>query len=629
MLPKFNLATVRIASAVPALDRDFDYLIPNDFVDRLRIGSLVQIPFGKSNDTKLAYVVLMRAQDLSTKDELKSIASMVSPFPQFAQEQLKFLRALANRQGSSFSELIRNAAPKRSTLVEKRLEKGSKPADSDTETGSTSQSNHEPTRTFVRLPSSELSQESSEQSWITLFVDRAKQKLHKGQSTIILLPDFRELGELESAFEKLGLAERTTRIVASDKLTAAYASHLQALGDEARIIYGLRSAALAPAHRLGLICALDESDSAFVEQSSPYWVCRDAVLTRSQSASSDVLFASRVASAEIERLVDIGFIQREVMPINAPAVHVNHTSQRLDETSFRLIRKSLDDGKNVLVQVAALGHTNSLFCSHCGQLARCQSCNSNLVLTLSTKPTCRYCTRASAEARCACGKSEWRWGRAGLDRVAEELAKSFVEATIVSASGVDVFTEVNSDRTIVVATAGSEPKTKGGYDVALFIDADAQLSGSRLRNSETAVRHWLNACAKLAPSGKAIFRISDSNFARMVARFAIDEISKQEWQARKEAALPPARRLASITSNDQVSLSHIFKLLSPSFDCFKTQANSNKIGIFYNYQDFDLLKQTIANALKGLAEIKTIRSPSGKFRNSRAVTVKFDDVELI
>jgi primosomal protein N' (replication factor Y) len=628
MPAKSNLATVRIASAVPALDRDFDYLIPPEMAESLQIGSLVQIPFGKSNAAKSAYVISLRTQPAMTASELKSIESILSPFPQFAEEQLAFLRALANRQGSSFSELIAHAAPKRSTLVEKR--NASKPTHSDSPKSpiTASNSNGQPNRTFVRLPATEKSQNTKDQSWINLFVGKAAERLVNGHSTIILVPDFRELDELDSGLEQLGLAKQSIRIVASDKLTVSYQNYLHALGDEARIVYGLRTAVLAPAHQLGLICVLDESDSAFVEQASPYWVCRDAVLTRGNSAHCDVLFASRIASAEMERFIEIGFVKRELLPVNAPAVHLNNSAQRLDETSFRLIRKALDSNKNVLVQVATLGHTNSLFCSECGELARCRTCNSALVLTLSATPTCRYCASDSRESRCACGNARWRWGRAGLDRVAEELAKSFADATLVSASGSEILTWVDSIRTIVVSTAGSEPKTNGGFEVVLFIDADAQLAGNRLRNSETAVRHWLNACAKLAPSGKAIFRISDSNFARLLSRFAIDELSHQEWQSRKESGMPPARRLASVTATDQMWLGQLFKTLSPHFECFRNQDNG-KVGVLFDYQKFDALKQAISNCLRALPETKATTSASGKPRNIRAVTVKFDDVELI
>jgi len=605
------------------------------------MGSLVSVPFGRSNSAKQAYVIRLAPADEAENRSLKHIQSIVSEFAQFASEQLQFLQELSARQNSSFSELLAQAAPARSVRVEKRLLKpsaematrsaiesatGEVAAKASQPTQSTQPT--QPTRTFVRLPTTESSQLASQQSWCRLFIDSAIDKLNRGQSALVLLPDFRDLAQFEAALEQEPIRNQAVRFVATDSLTTRYESQLQALSGSPRLIYGLRTAVLAPAHQLGLICALDESDSAFVEPSSPYWLCRDAALTRSNSSKADLLFASRIASAEIERLIEIGYVERQSMPLNSPAVHVNNTTQRLDETSFRLIRNALDQDLNVLVQVASLGHTTALFCSDCGQLARCSKCNSPLVLTISTEPTCRYC-KLTERSECECGKGHWRWGRAGLDRVADELLLSFQDATVISASGADAIAEITTKRTVVVSTAGSEPRCDQGYAVALFIDADAQLSGNRLRNAEIALRHWLNACAKLSRGAKVIFRISDSNFSRMLSRFAIDELSLQEWLSRKESGLPPARRLASTSCSDQLTLSKMFETMSRDFECFRTQLQPNKIGILYDYGQADFLKQKISSALQLIPDTKQTRTGSGKIRTTRAVTVKYDDVEMI
>ena len=638
MSGEVTTATVRIPSAVPALDRDFAYLVPGELEDSIQIGSLVSVPFGRSNAAKNAYVISLAKVEEEETRSLKHIQSIVSPLAQFASEQLQFLQELAARQNSSFSELLAQAAPARSVRVEKRLLKTS--AEMATRSAIESATGEvaakptqptqstQPTRTFVRLPATESSQLASQQSWCRLFINRAIEKLSQGQSALVLLPDFRDLAQFEAALEQEPIRNQALRFVATDSLTTRYENHLQALSGTPRLIYGLRTAVLAPAHQLALICALDESDSAFVEQSSPYWLCRDAALTRSNSAKADLLFASRIASAEIERLIEIGYVERKSMPLNSPAVHVNNTAQRLDETSFRLIRNALDQDRNVLVQVASLGHTTALFCRDCGKLARCSKCSSPLALTISAEPTCRYC-KFSERSLCECGKGHWRWGRAGLDRVAEELILSFQDATVISASGADAMTEIATKRTIVVSTAGSEPKCNQGYAVALFIDADAQLSGNRLRNAEIAIRHWLNACAKLASGARVIFRISDSDFSRTLGRFAIDELSLQEWLSRKESGLPPARRLASISCSDQLTLSKMIETMSRDFECFRAQLQPNKIGMLYDYGQADFLKQKIASTLLLIPDTKQTRTGSGKIRTTRAVTVKYDDVEMI
>ena len=168
MSGEVTTATVRIPSAVPALDRDFAYLVPGELEDSIQIGSLVSVPFGRSNAAKNAYVISLAKVEEEETRSLKHIQSIVSPLAQFASEQLQFLQELAARQNSSFSELLAQAAPARSVRVEKRLLKTS--AEMATRSAIESATGEvaakptqptqstQPTRTFVRLPATESSQ---------------------------------------------------------------------------------------------------------------------------------------------------------------------------------------------------------------------------------------------------------------------------------------------------------------------------------------------------------------------------------------------------------------------------------------------------------------------------------------
>ncbi|MGA1081626.1 MAG: hypothetical protein ACO3T8_01325, partial [Candidatus Nanopelagicales bacterium] len=46
-LRPLGFAKVVIESSVPHLDREYDYAIPEELIDEIKVGSRVQVPFGR------------------------------------------------------------------------------------------------------------------------------------------------------------------------------------------------------------------------------------------------------------------------------------------------------------------------------------------------------------------------------------------------------------------------------------------------------------------------------------------------------------------------------------------------------------------------------------------------------
>src|SRR5699024_1584982 len=89
---------------------------------------------------------------------------------------------------------------------------------------------------------------------------------------------------------------------------------LRALDHEPRIIIGNRSAVYAPAHELGAILMWDDGDPVLAEPLAPYVHARDAALVRAGQAGAGLFFAAHARSAEVQRLVDIGYVRAQQNP---------------------------------------------------------------------------------------------------------------------------------------------------------------------------------------------------------------------------------------------------------------------------------------------------------------------------
>lgn len=99
----------RIAKVVVeiALDREFDYRVPEELGSTVQLGSRVEVPFRLRKER--GYVVGFA--DHSERSDLKSIDSLISPKPLLNETMLKLARWLAGYYAATIEQAIRTVLP--------------------------------------------------------------------------------------------------------------------------------------------------------------------------------------------------------------------------------------------------------------------------------------------------------------------------------------------------------------------------------------------------------------------------------------------------------------------------------------------------------------------------------------
>ena len=620
------VAKIRFSSPLPQLDKEFDYLVPNELASVLDFGFLVQVPFGLGGKEKTG--VICGLTDVSSEREnLLSITSVSSITSVLSREQLALCHSVAARQAGTIGELLSTAIPKRYTRIEKEfrssdsfsLELSHKPS-----TSTLIEHLQTNPRTYF-MP--ELLGNLTGSGWPSEFVLAALHEFSAGRSSLVVLPDFAELARFEEALFSLGLQGISYRHASSDTGSQRHLNHLYA-STKIGINYGLRSASFAPAKELGLILLWDDGDESHIEQSAPYWHSREVLLQRAELEKAKFVIASHAPSTEVVRLIEIGHLVPLKSDGPKPQSTVTELNDRLDATSFALISNALKGGNSVLVQIATAGWASSLLCVSCRKIRICSVCSSSIWIDPSGLFRCRSCKTSTALPPCSCGKTATRPTVLGASAIAQQLERSFPEATVLHSNGENRLTNLAGGSLLVVSTPGAEPSVEGGYSVVLIADAARMVGAPRLRALEQSLGKWANAVSLARPNATVIFvGLRDSLEAKML-EFDFYGAVKDDFTDRVELALPPQTRIASVTSSNTEDHQKLIMELASLLESGKTRELKvdypNTLALDYPYSyGLELAELLSATTLK------LTKSSKAKKPGERVYRINMDDSKVI
>ncbi|MBK0421487.1 hypothetical protein JD292_05300 [Leucobacter sp. CSA2] len=593
------VARVLLDSALPQLDHLFDYAVPAELADELLVGQRVRVPFRSRERKSFGYIVGF-ADRSEFGGELAPIADIVGPVPVLNPEVWLLARAVSDRAGGSAGDILRLAIPTRQVRVEKQHlaaaaeeaaeaeilgEETADPAgagdqDSRADQGPDAGAESEAGAAGPGIGAPEGSPESrvaavlTDGSRLALTASHGPERLHtgewvggwasqlarlaiavhaRGRSAILVAPDYRDLDQLRDALEAYG-HEDAIRVDSRQSNAERYAGFLRALDPTPRIILGNRSAVYAPAHELGAILMWDDGDPVLSEPLAPYVHARDAALVRSEQSGAGIFFASHARSAEVQRLVDIGYVRaQENPPRRARIVHADASMSpdafagRVPEFAARTIREGLKRGP-VLVQVATPGYAPVAVCGQCGDLARCLNCSGPIGFRTVGRASCRWCGEYATNWRCGtCDGRTLEERGMGSGRTVEQFERQFQGVRVILSDGEHPRERVDGRSALVVATRGAEPLAAGGYAAVVLLDAERLLSIETLRASEDCLRWWENAAALTAADGICLMASGGGPVVRAFVTGRTEEWLRGELADRHALRYPPAVRVASVS----------------------------------------------------------------------------------
>lgn len=555
-----RIARVLLDSPLPQLDRLFDYALPAELGD-VPLGVRVRVPLRTAGRVVDAYVVEIDSEDDADRP-LSEVESVVSPVAVLPDRLHRLARRVADRAAGSESDILRLVIPKRQVRVEKAWSDDSAPAVLDDSALSAADdliARYEGLGEALRdggraaVEAIPVAHEG-EQGWAALLAAAASRTLGDGRSSILVVPDHRDLDRLLSALAAAVPAEAVVRYDSRQTNPERYRAFLRSLEDAPCIVVGNRSAVYAPV-RAGLVAVWDDGDPLLGEPLAPYVNARDAALLRQEQEESALLFVGHTRTTDVERLVAHGWLKevravRRVLPrvvLSTPQEMERPTAQRMPSSAFLAARNAAAEGP-VLVQVSRPGFAPSLVCAECRAPARCAHCGGPLgAKHRGAVPVCGWCGRGARAWACpTCSSTKLRLASSGSERTADELGKAFPGIRVIVADSAHPVERVADKPALVVATRGAEPIAEAGYRAVILLDGPRMLQAPDLRIGEACLRWWSNAAALAAPGAPVHLVGVDGAVARALATWTQSSYARAELAERAPLHMPPAARVALV-----------------------------------------------------------------------------------
>ncbi|WP_226533169.1 primosomal protein N' [Microbacterium paraoxydans] len=555
-----RIARVLLDSPLPQLDRLFDYALPAELGD-VPLGVRVRGPLRTAGRVIDGYIVAIDTEDDADRP-LSEVESVVSAVPVLPEHLYTLARRVADRAAGSASDVLRLVIPKRQVRVEKAWTADSPVMEPDAAALENAEETvaaydglgavlDEGGRAAVEAIPQLL---DGVQGWATLLASAAARMLSSGKSSIIVVPDHRDLDRLLAALEPLVPAGTVVRHDSRQTNPDRYRAFLRTLEDAPCIVVGNRSAVYSPVVA-GLVAIWDDGDPLLGEPLAPYVHSRDAALLRQELEGSALLFAGHSRTTDVERLVALGWLQdvraaRRVLPrvvLSTAQEMEQPTAQRMPSSAFLAARKAAAEGP-VLVQVSRPGFSPSLVCAECRAPARCPHCGGPLgARHRGAVPVCGWCGRGASAWTCpSCSSTKLRLASSGSERTADELGRAFPGVRVIVADGAHQVDRVTDRPALVVATRGAEPIADGGYRAVVLLDGPRMLQAPDLRVAESCLRWWSNAAALAAPGAPVHLVGVNGAAAKALATWSHAAHARAELESRAPLHMPPTTRVALV-----------------------------------------------------------------------------------
>jgi primosomal protein N' (replication factor Y) len=514
---------VRVLPDEPAIDKTFDYLVPEALGDQVRVGARVRIALGGRRVGGWIVAVDVSPPPGVTPRPLAKISGH-GPSP----DLLDLAQWAAWRWAGRPASFLRTASPE---------------------------------RVVAGLPTPARPAPLAPGSLDPLLADAFAEA---GGQAVVRLPPAADVYPVVRAAAGLGNALvicPTVSMVRSlgmrlrrDGVGVAFHPRDWAAGAAGATVIGTRAAAWAPVAGLAAVVVVDEHDEGHAQEQAPTWHARDVVAERARRAGVPCVLVSPCPSLEALGWGQLVAPSRSDERAGWPIVDV--VDRRQDDPRTGLISPKLvdllrDSSRRVLCVLNRTGRAKLLACGACGELARCEACDAALGQAADDGQLgCPRCGKTRPVVCGSCGGTRLKLVRQGVSRVREEL-EALVGEPVAEVSSLKDDLGPRARTRVMVGTEALLHQVDGA-DAVAFLDLDQELLAPRYRAVEQALGLMARAARLVggkSAGGRLLLqtRVPHHEVVQAVLQADPERVADAEAERRALLRFPPATAMAEVS----------------------------------------------------------------------------------
>ena len=412
----------------------------------VRVGSKVHVPFARSRSTREGYVVSLTDEvDEKLKPRIRSIESVDKEIV-LTEEIMRTCEWMRQRYVCRYIDAIGCFIP-----VGRRPSRVAAIEPADEEDAKATELTAEQAAALAEIDKSIESKEHDRflirgvtgSGKTEVYIRAAKMVTDQGRGAIILVPEISLTPQIISRFTAVFGEDRIA--ILHSRLTRGqrYDQWKRIREGEVDIVIGARSAIFAPLQKIGLIVIDEEHESTYKSDQTPKYDAIEVAIKRtSDEAHGGVLILGSATPSVAsyyrgnQGIYKILTMEKRYNETPLPRVEIVDMREELragntsvlSERLYESMKKSLEDGRQVMLFLNRRGYSTFISCRECGYVATCPVCGLSLTYHSSSgKLLCHYCGHAeSVPATCPeCGSRYIRHFGSGTEKVEEAIAKLF------------------------------------------------------------------------------------------------------------------------------------------------------------------------------------------------------------
>lgn len=509
---------VAIDSPARALDRPFDYEIPERMIGRVHNGAVVRVVLHGRNVR--AFVVELLDRPAVAKP--RALSALVAAEPLFTRETIELARWAARRYVVPLGVVLHDAVPGRFSAPTSPAAASDVPASPPRPGWLRDDPPSGTTHAAVAVPTTR-----EEVELIAYAVARVRAAK---RSSLVIAPRV-------DVVERIAKAIPGSAVLHGEDKPSERASAWAAARDgRVDVVVGGRSALFVPMDGLGLVLVASAHDRSLRAERTPRLHALHVARERARIAG-----AAFVASSPVPPLDIVGADGVVTLTSKRSTVRPETARPRKGPITPRLVEvvnHTIDSGSDALVFVGRRGDVLRLRCADCGWAPTCDVCGAGLALE-RPKLRCRVCGEAAAAPDecpyCGGGLSERGWGH---ERVAKAIQKEVDAPVVQIVKGSEPYARTRPSVIVGTLAAAHALDEVGAVCVA---DLDQLLTRPDFRAAEHALQTLHELAGVLAPGGRFLVQTREpehhvvQSFTRGSYAYFVD----RELPFREETSYPP------------------------------------------------------------------------------------------